>query len=140
MQEQAEERFWQILDQAEVALFITNGPGGFPHSRPMTLLAYEEDGILWFATSRSSRKVKEIKRDSKVTVCFVALEEGAHAQAFGRAELLDDPELKRELWEDEWLEYWDGPEDPDLVLLAVYVERAEYYLIDEDELWVIDFS
>lgn len=140
MEIEAEERFWQILDEAEISLLVTHGEDGYPHSRPMTLLGYEDEGVLWFATSRSSRKVEEIGRDPKVTVCFLALEGGVHAQAFGQAEVLDDPELKAELWTDEWSEYWEGPQDPDLVLLSVHLEKAEYYLIEEDELWVIDFS
>ncbi len=82
----------------------------------------------------------EIDRDPKVTVCFLALEGGAHAQAFGQAEILEDPELKAELWMEDWGEYWEGPEDPDYVLLVVRLDRAEYYLIEDDELWVIDFS
>ncbi|RLE29336.1 hypothetical protein DRJ54_04815 [Candidatus Acetothermia bacterium] len=140
MELEAEERFWKILDDAEISLLVTNGEDGFPHSRPMTLLGYEDEGVLWFATSRSSRKVAEIERDPKVTVCFLALEGGAHAQAFGEAQVLEDPELKKELWMDEWGEYWEGPDDPDLVLLAIHLVKAEYYLIEEDELWVIDFS
>ncbi|RLE28371.1 hypothetical protein DRJ54_06695 [Candidatus Acetothermia bacterium] len=140
MELEAEERFWKILDEAEISLFVTNREDGFPHSRPMTLLGYEDEGVLWFATSRSSRKVGEIDRDPKVTVCFLALEGGAHAQAFGKAEVVEDPELKAELWSEEWAEYWEGPEDPDFVLLVVHLDKAEYYLIEEDELWVIDFS
>ncbi len=140
MEKEAEERLWKILDEAEISLLITQGEDGYPHSRPMTLLGYEEEGVLWFATSRSSRKVAEIDRDPKVTVCFLALEGGAHAQAFGQAEILEDPELKAELWMEDWGEYWEGPEDPDYVLLVVRLDRAEYYLIEDDELWVIDFS
>jgi len=140
MEQEAEERLWEIIDEAEVSLVITQGDRGFPHCRPMTLLGYEEDGTLWFATSRSSRKVSEIDRNPKVTVCFLAFEGGAYAQMFGKAEIAEDPELKAELWMEEWGEYWESPDDPDYVLLLVRVDKAEYYLIEEDELWVIDFS
>ncbi|HAF71275.1 MAG: General stress protein, putative [Acetothermia bacterium 64_32] len=140
MEKEAEARLWEIVDEAEVSLVITQGEQGFPHCRPMTLLGYEEEGTLWFATSRSSRKVSEISRDAKVTVCFLSFEGGAHAQLFGRAEVVEEPELKAEFWTEEWEEYWEGPDDPDYVLLEIRVERAEYYLIEEDELWVIEFS
>ncbi|MGC9530483.1 MAG: pyridoxamine 5'-phosphate oxidase family protein [Candidatus Bipolaricaulaceae bacterium] len=139
MEREAEERLWEIVDQAEIVLLVTQGGDGFPRMRPMTLLGYEEEGGLWFATSRSSRKVEEMAREGRVSVCFLDLEGGAYAQAFGEGELVDDPDLKAEFWMDEWDEYWDGPGDEDFVLLLVHTQRAEYYLIDEDELWVVEF-
>lgn len=53
---------------------------------------------------------------------------------------MDDPDLKKELWDEEWGEYWEGPSDPDYALLALHGKRAEYYLLDEDELWVVEFE
>jgi general stress protein 26 len=139
MEEEAEARLWEIVEQAEIALVITWGEGGYPRVRPMTLLGYEEDGRLWFTTSRSSRKVEEITRDARVTACLLALEGGAYAQLFGEGEIVDDPRLREEFWEEEWEEFWDGPDDPDYVLLSIRAKKAEYYLIDEDELWAIEF-
>ena len=92
------------------------------------------------ATSPAAREVAGIDRIAKVTGGFRAPEGGAHAQAFGQAEMREDPGLKAELWREDWGEYWEGPEDPDYVLLVVRLDRAEYYLIEDDELWVIDFS
>jgi len=43
-------------------------------------------------------------------------------------------------WDEEWGEYWEGPSDPDYALLALHGVRAEYYLLDEDELWVVEFE
>jgi general stress protein 26 len=140
VEREAEERLWEIVDQAEIALFITNTEAGYPRFRPLTLLGYEEEGLLWFATSRSSRKVEEIARDPKVTVCFLALEGGAYAQVFGTARLVDDQALKGELWQEEWGEYWEGPDDPDYVLIQVQIYKAEFYLIEDDELWAIEFD
>ncbi len=140
MENAAEERFWEIVDSGEFSLFVTRGgKGGSPRSRPMTLLAYEDTGVLWYATSASSRKVEEIGEDARVTACFLDLEGGAYAQVFGRAEVVTDPATKEEFWEDDWAEFWSGHSDPDFVLLKVIGEQAEYHLVDEDELWVIDF-
>lgn len=139
MEEEAEARLWEIVEESEVVLLVTVGEG-YPRMRPMTVVAYEDDGSLWFATSKSSRKVEEIGKDPHATACFLNLEGGAYAQVFGEAELVDDPELKKELWDEDWSEYWEGPEDPDYVLLALRGKRAEYYLLEEDELWVVDFG
>ncbi len=136
---EAEEKLWQIVEESEIALLITLADG-YPRVRPMTLVAYEEEGGVWFATSKSSRKIEEIGKNSKVTVCFLDLEGSAYAQLFGTAELIEDREVKEEFWDEEWEEYWEGPEDPDYVLIHVQVQRAEYYLLEADELWVVEFE
>jgi general stress protein 26 len=139
MDEEAERKLWEIVEESEIALLITDGEG-YPRMRPMTVVAYEEDGNIWFATSKSSRKVEEVGRNPRASACFLNLEGGAHAQLFGEVEIVDDPELKKELWDEEWGEYWEGPSDPDYALLALHGVRAEYYLLDEDELWVVEFE
>ncbi|GAB4304264.1 MAG: pyridoxamine 5'-phosphate oxidase family protein [Candidatus Bipolaricaulota bacterium] len=139
MDEEAERKLWEIVEESEIVLLITASEG-YPRMRPMTVVAYEEDGSIWFATSKSSRKVEEIERNPHVTACFLNLEGGAHAQVFGTAEVVADPDLKKELWDEEWGEYWEGPDDPDYVLLSLHGARAEYYLLDEDELWVVEFE
>ncbi len=139
MEEEAEAKLWEIVEESEIALLVTT-VDGYPRMRPMTLLAYEEDGTLWFATSKSSRKVEEIERNPKVAAFFLSLEGGAYAQILGTAEVVEDPELKQEFWEEEWEDYWEGPDDPDYVLLKVRGERAEHYLVEEDELWVVEFQ
>lgn len=136
---EAEERLWEIVEESEIDLLITI-TDGYPRMRPITILAYEEDGGVWLATSKASRKVEEIGKNSKVTVCFLDLEGDAYAQLFGAAEIVEDPDLRAEFWEEEWKEYWEGPDDPDYVLICVHAEKAEYYLLEDDELWVVDFK
>lgn len=136
---EAEEKLWEIVEESEIALLITLADG-YPRVRPMTLIAYEEEGGVWFATSKSSRKVEEIEKNPKVTVCFLDLEGSAYAQLFGQAEIIEDREVKEEFWDEEWEEYWEGPEDPDYVLIHVQVDKAEYYLLEADELWVVEFE
>jgi len=140
MENAAEERFWQIVEAGDFSLLITRGgKGGSPRTRPMTLLAYEDSGVLWYATSAASRKLEEISEDDRVTACFLDVEGGAYAQVYGRAEVVSDPDVKQEFWEDEWTEFWNGHSDPDYILLKVIGEQAEFHLVDADELWVIDF-
>lgn len=136
---EAEEKLWEIVEESEIALLITSAEG-FPRVRPMTLIAYEEDGRVWFATSKSSRKIEEIEKNPKVTVCFLALEGSAYAQLFGQAEIVENREMKEEFWDEEWEEYWEGPEDPDYVLLHIQAKKAEYHLLAADELWVVEFE
>ncbi len=136
---EAEEKLWEIVEESEIVLFITQADG-YPRVRPMTLLAYEDEGGVWFATSKSSRKVEEVGKNPQVTVYFLDLEGGAYAQLFGTASIVEDQGMKKEFWSEEWREYWESPEDQDYVLLHVEVHKAEYYLLEADELWVVEFE
>ncbi len=136
----SEDELWKVVDEADLDLLITQGEDGFPHIRPMTLLAYEEDrGVLWFATSRNSRKVSHIRRNPKVAAFFAVLEEGAFASFFGEGEVVEDPVLKGSFWEDQWREFWEGPDDPDYVLLKIKAHRAQFHFYPEGEIWELEF-
>ena len=64
----------------------------------------KEDMVIWFATSRTSRKVTEIRRHPKVSVYFA---DHSNAKGYvtvrGKATVFDDKDLlikmKREYWE-----------------------------------------
>ncbi len=136
----SEGELWKVVDEADLDLLITQGEDGFPHIRPMTLLAYEEDrGVLWFATSRNSRKVSHIRRNPKAVAFFAVLKEGAFASFFGEGEVVEDPVLKNSFWEDQWREFWEGPHDPDYVLLKIKARRAQFHFYPEGEIWELEF-
>ncbi len=135
-----EEELWEILDEADLDLLVTIGDDGYPQVHPLALLAYDEEGSLWFATSRSSRETADIARNPTATAFFILLEDRSYALLFGEAELVDDPVLKKEFWEEEWREHWDGPEDPDYVLVLLRAKKARFYRIEEDELWETEFE
>jgi len=133
------ERFWQIADSVPFPLLVTNGKDGYPQARPMRLLDREGEG-LWFATSRSSRKVAEIDADPRVTVLFPRTDHFNYALLRGCAEVVDEDERKHALWRDEWRDDWpSGPTDPDYVLLRVIGEWGSYYYGYADETREIRF-
>jgi general stress protein 26 len=132
------DRLWQIVDAVAFPLLVTIGKDGCPRGRPMALLRRDEN-VLWFATSRASRKVAQIKADSRVTVMCVDTAHFNHASVRGRAEIVDDPAMKNDLWREEWRDQWDDSSDSDYVLLKVIGESGAYYHGDADELEKIEF-
>lgn len=112
------ERFWQIIERIEFPLLVTNGEDGFPQARPMSVLS-REGGRLWFATSPSSGKVKQITADPRVTVLFADTARFNYASLHDRAQVATDEE-KTSLWWDARVHDWpDAPSDPDYVLIKV---------------------
>jgi len=119
--------FWGIVDSIPYPLLVTVCfEDGFPQSRPMHLVDRDRR-TLWFATSRSSRKAKQIESDSRVTVLFVDSERYNYAAVHGHARLVEDAERQHTLWRNDWEDDWpDGPSDPDYVLIRVDAVRGHF--------------
>ncbi|NJK87603.1 MAG: pyridoxamine 5'-phosphate oxidase family protein [Bacteroidales bacterium] len=62
----------EIIQSTHFCALITIEKGQ-PHVRTMNPFPLEEDMVIWFATSRNSRKVKEIKKKPNVTVYYAIM-------------------------------------------------------------------
>jgi len=74
----------------------------------------------YISTSRASGKVRDILSNPSVSVYYSDPSETRGIELRGRAELIDDEQIRRALWQDEWRIYWAaGCEDPDYVILRL---------------------
>lgn len=119
--------FWDIVDSIPYPLLITHAvEDRFPQSRPMHLVDHDRK-TMWFATSRASRKVRQIALDDHVSVLFVDSARYNYAAFHGHARLVEDPVRQKSLWRHDWEESWPrGPSDPDYVLIRVDGAYGEY--------------
>lgn len=119
------DHFREVLGHFDTTMLITQAVDA-PRARPMAIADREFDGTLWLATSQDTSKTDEIRRDH--AVCCVMQSSNRYLSLSGTAQLVNDLDKKRQLWSKAW-ETWfpDGPEDPDLVLIKVEVERGEYW-------------
>jgi general stress protein 26/nucleoside-triphosphatase THEP1 len=132
--------FWEIVDSLPYPLLVTLGENGYAQSRPMRLVD-RDDGALWFATSRASRKIAQIEQDPRVAVLFVDSSRFNYAAIHGEARIVTDPERERTLWQDDWHDDWpDGPSDPDYVLLRVDGVRGNYLRGTTGESGTVDLA
>ncbi len=91
-------------------------------------LEMDSQGRLWFFTELSTRKVEEMDQHRKVNLSYADVERQSFVSICGRVRLLRDPEKARELWTQRVKPWFpSGLEDPDLGLLEVTVEQAEYW-------------
>ena len=116
----------ELIKGERFGFLTTTAPGGKLTSRPMTLQEVEFDGDLWFFAERGSHPVAHIAAQPQVNVGIGS--GGTWVSLSGRAVVVDDPAKKKELWNG-GVEAWfpNGPEDPDVVLLKVEGDSAEYW-------------
>jgi general stress protein 26 len=117
-----------LIDDTRIAMLTTEDSDGTLRSRPLATLEMDSEGKLWFLTAMSSGKVEEIDRHRKVNLSYSDISKQNYVSVSGHARLFRDPQKMEELWTT-WVEPWfpDGLNDPDLGLLEVTVENAEYW-------------
>lgn len=118
----------EMIKDIEFAMLTTIDEDGSLRSRPMATQHTEFDGDLYFFTRASAPKVGEIEREHHVNVSYAKPEDQRYVSISGTAQILRDREKIKELWSPA-LKAWfpEGEDDPDLALLRVRVERAEYW-------------
>ena len=119
----------EIVKAVDICMLTTVDERGDLHSRPMSNnREVEFDGDLWFFTYGSSHKVDEVGRVPKVNASFADVDAQQYASLTGRAEVVRDRAKIKELWRPHMRAWFpEGAETPDIALLKVTVERAEYW-------------
>lgn len=129
MQEDKVGKLREIVKAVDICMLTTIDEQGNLHSRPMSNnREIEFNGDLWFFTYGSSHKVDEVGRVPKVNASFADIDGQLYASLTGSAEVVRDRAKIEELWKPQ-LKAWfpEGTETPDIALLKVTVERAEYW-------------
>ena len=88
----SDEEVRSYVHAAKTIILTSNGVGGYPHPMPMWF-GIEEDGTIRMTTFRASQKVKNLKRDPRVSLLVESGEEYSELMGvvyYGKAELIDD--------------------------------------------------
>ncbi len=122
----ARRRAVEIAQDARFCMVTSTSPDGALHARPMTPQQVSDDLEAWFFISRSSEQAADIAARPRVNLSFDGSADWLSVA--GTATLVDDRRLVEEMW-NPVVEAWfpDGPQDPDLALLRVDAESAEYW-------------
>ena len=117
-----------LIKDVEVAMFTTTGVDGRLYSRPLGTQQVEFDGDLWFATGADSPKVAEIALNPRVNVAYASPSKNTYVSVAGTARIVDDRAKIEALWSPAMkLFFPGGKDDPNLRLIHVQAESAEYW-------------
>ena len=119
----------KLIDRMKVAMLGTVTEGGKLRSRPLQTLQLDDEGRLWFFVSGSSAKVEEmLGQDGNVGLSYADNGKMDFVSVSGRGAMVRDRERMKALWTP-WAKVWfpQGVDDPDLALLCVRIEEAEYW-------------
>jgi len=118
----------ELMKGIKFAMLTTVESDGSLHSRPMTTQEVEFDGDLWFFTNAHSPKVWESGNHRQVNVSFADPGKSKFISASGSASLVQDRAKMQELWKPAYKIFFpQGLDDPEITLMKITVERAEYW-------------
>ena len=140
--EEAIQKLGALIKDVKFAMLTTQTQDGHLHSRPMATQQLEFDGDLWFLTSISSSKIDEVQQHHAVNLAYADASDDKYVSVAGTAEILRDRAKLDELWSPFHTAWFPkGKEDPDIALIRVTVESAEYWNVPESKMvQVIGFA
>ena len=107
-------------------MFVTQGrDAAVLHARPMAVAKMDEDGSLWFVTGQDTPKIDELVAHPNALVCL------QNARQFvtinGHVSIVKDRSKVDEMWSESFRIWFDGKDDPNLVLLRLIPSAGEYW-------------
>lgn len=118
----------KLVKDAQIAMLTTATSDGTLISRPLQTLDFDEDNVLWFVTDSTSEKALEIKTHPHIGLAYADRRDNSYVSISGPARLLRDEQKIDTLWSPAMSLFFPaGKDDPNLVLIRVEIERAEYW-------------
>lgn len=118
----------ELVKDAKTCMFVTHLSQQPLSSRPMAAQQVDDDGSIWFLSSRYSDKNSDIEHDSSVQLFFSDNGKYEYLSVYGQAQIIIDKEKAKELWTPlakTW--FHDGVDDPNLTLIKVEPSDAYYW-------------
>ncbi|WP_018662635.1 pyridoxamine 5'-phosphate oxidase family protein [Heyndrickxia acidiproducens] len=118
------EKLRSLIKGIDTAMLTTMTDEGLV-SRPMKTQEVEFDGDLWFFTKKDTDKFHEVLQNQEVNVAYAGK---SYVSVRGKAEIVESLDKKKELWNAAYEKLLKTSyDDPNVVLLKVEVESAEYW-------------
>ncbi|MES2575891.1 MAG: pyridoxamine 5'-phosphate oxidase family protein [Bacteroidota bacterium] len=117
-----------LVNDIKVAVFCTELSKVPIHSRPMSVQEVDDEGNLWFISSKTSNKNFEIELDNQVQLFFSNVSNSQYLSLYGLATIYKDQEKIDELWTPIAKAWFDqGKEDPNVTVIKVTPSDAYYW-------------
>ena len=123
------EKLRELVKDIDFCMLTTVDESDDLHSRPMSSNGdIDANGDIWFFTKGSSHKVSEIVKLPRVNVSFADPDNQRYISVSGSAQLVRDRAKIDELWRPQFkIWFAEGKDDPEIALLRVRLEKAEYW-------------
>lgn len=122
-----ENKIWALIAQQPVCMLASHD-GEAIRSRPMHAMPDRESGMVWFFTDARAHKDEEVAANPHICLAFADTSANTYLSLSGGAEISNDRRRIEDMWNGGAAAFFpDGPDDPNIRLLGMRLERAEYW-------------
>jgi len=135
-----EETIGNLIDTQSVSFISSVDENGYPNTKAM-LAPVKREGIktIYWHTNSPSMRVKQYRDNPKACIYFCDKRFFRGVMLKGIMEVVDNIEVKKEIWKDEFSMYYQGGMDGgDFIILKFTAETGRYYSNFKSENFEID--
>jgi general stress protein 26 len=117
-----------LIESSPIAMLGSVDGKGFPNIKAMLNVEHEGFKKIWFSTNTSSKRVAQLRENSKACVYYVDQEKFKGLMLVGTVEILQDAVSLQRLWRPGFEKYYPlGVNDPDYTVLCFSATWGNYY-------------
>jgi general stress protein 26 len=117
-----------LIEDIPVAMVVTHeGQGQNLRARPMAVRPARDEGAIFFLTDAGTPKAEEVRRNQSVCLALSDNKNQKYVSISGHAEMIDDRARVEKYWSVYDKAFWSDKNDPQIRILRVTPERAEFW-------------
>lgn len=120
------DRVWDLMKKIVFAMLVTRD-GDKLRARPMSAYLDRDANSIFFLTDARNHKDEEIARDPSINLSFADAGSQKYVSLTGTAVISNDRTKIKELFSTPAKAWWNSPEDPNIRLLKITPDDAEFW-------------
>lgn len=120
------DRAWELMKKITFAMLVTRD-GDKLRARPMSAYLERENNAIYFLTDARRHKDDEIAKNPGINLSFADAGSQKYVSLTGTAVVSNDRAKIKELFSTEAKAWWDSAEDPNIRVLKVTPDDAEFW-------------
>jgi general stress protein 26 len=121
-----QDRVWELMKKIGFAMLVTHD-GDKLRARPMSAYLARDENAVYFLTDARHHKDEEIARSPQINLSFADAGSQKYVSLTGTAVVSNDRGKIRELFSTPAKAWWDSADDPNIRLLKVTPDDAEFW-------------
>ena len=113
-----------IIKNSYYCTLVTVDENGQPRARIMEPLEPDNNYEIWLASNPKSRKIEQIKNNSKATINYFDKTQLSYISLMGNAFIVDEDEIKRNKWKQGWEKFYKNQKE-DYILIRFIPRTLE---------------